>query len=73
MVGYHLGLGRLRCYVQLEEFPTPVKRETPVAILREERETGRNTVESAQRASAGNVFCQLGLSLFEKGSSKEKQ
>ena len=45
MVGYHLGLGRLRCYVQLEEFPTPVERETPVAILREERETGRDTVE----------------------------
>ena len=45
MVGYHLGLGCLRCYVELEEFPTSVERETPVAILREERETGRDTVE----------------------------
>ena len=45
MVGYYSGLGRLRCYVQYEEFPTPVERETLVAILREKRETGRDTVE----------------------------
>ena len=45
MVGYHLGLGRLRCYVEQEEIPTPVEKETTVAILREERDTGRDTVE----------------------------
>ena len=58
-----------------------MERENPVAIFGEERETGRDTVEWAQRASAGNVFYQLvSLSFLvfeeninEKGSSKENQ
>ena len=58
-----------------------MERENPIAILGEERETGRDTIEWAQRASSGNVFYQLvSLSFLafeeninEKGSSKEKQ
>ena len=42
-----------------------MERETPVAILREERETGRDTVEYTQRASAGSIL-PVGFSLFPR-------
>ena len=40
-----------------------MEREAPVAILKEPRETGRDTVEYAQRASSGNMFSASWVSL----------